>query len=63
ARWPKSSDGVAGLRRFADFSDRTAITLGIQLYRPRPRLVAPRQLVQLIVSTEGLTTKAYVPSP
>jgi hypothetical protein len=56
-RWPKGTDGVKGLRRFDDVSDRVSIRLGIDLFRVSPRLLAPHQLRWAVLTARGLATK------
>ena len=56
-RWPTYTAGVDGLRAFDDDSDRTAISLGIELYSLVPSHVSSRELVETILMTAGLQSE------
>jgi hypothetical protein len=45
------------LRAFDDDSDRTAISLGIELYALVPSHVSPRELVETILMAAGLQSE------
>jgi hypothetical protein len=62
-RWPTRSLGVTGLRAFDNESDRTAISMGIELYALVPQHVSPKSLVQTILMTAGLETRVHPTSP
>lgn len=60
-RFPRGTDGVAGLRRFDDPQDRNAISLGRRLHQLYPQGVSARILVQQVVHAPGLAKEPAAP--
>lgn len=60
-RFPRGTDGVAGLRRFDDPQDRNAISLGRSLRRVYPQHLSARTLLQQVLHTPGLAKEPASP--
>ena len=58
-RLPKYSGGIYGLKKFDDAKDRTAISLGMDLYEKYPGNITTAQLKKAIIETKALRKKLY----
>lgn len=60
-KWPSGSEGVEGVRRYDDPSDREAITIGIRLHGAAPNRVTAAQVLQEVEASRSLYKKPYSP--
>lgn len=60
---PRSRAGVPGLRSFDDPHDRTAIQIGVQLFKSTPSNVTAAQLVQEVVKAQSKILTKPMPIP
>ena len=60
-RKPEKAPDVSGLRAWDDASDRAAVTLGIDLFRRKPRHVSSADLLDLVLHGTAITQKPYRP--
>jgi hypothetical protein len=58
---PEKSCAVAGLRAWDDPYDRAAITMGIELYRRKPKWVTANDLLNLVLNSNSIRKKSYSP--
>ena len=58
---PHKSPAVSGLRTWDDPQDRAAITMGIELYRRKPKWVTMHDVLNLVLTANAIRKKLYAP--